>query len=373
MKKLGVKTGLLGFGGMRFPQKDGEIDREKSKALLEKAHQEGVNYFDTAIVYHGGKSEAFMGSVMSEWDRDSYFIATKLTIGIYKDVEEIKQAIDIQLSNLKTDRIDFYLIHAMGKNRLEQLKAWNVMPILEEWKRLGKIRHIGFSFHDSYDVFLEILDFYDWDFCQIQLNYIDQDIQQGIQGYYELERRNIPCIVMEPVKGGKLAKFHPEIETIFKEKNPDDSVASWAMRWVGSLKGVNVILSGMTENYQLEDNLKTFHRFTPLDEDERRRIDQVREELLLRTKVGCTSCQYCMPCPLGVDIPHNFELYNENAMFGDTPSDRYFYHLLKSKNADATHCVECGECIPKCPQKIDIPKELASMKNDMKVFKNDGK
>jgi len=368
-EKLGITSSLLGFGGMRFPTLNEEIDVEKSTEMLNVAYQNGVTYYDTAIVYHGGKSEEFMGTVLSKWDRSTYTIATKLTLGVYKSREEVEQAIDIQLAHLQTDYIDFYLVHSMNKNRLNQLTEWNIIPILEKWKKEGKIRNIGFSFHDSYEVFMDILDYYSWDFCQIQLNYIDKDIQQGIAGYYELEKRNIPCVVMEPVKGGKLAKFHEDAEKILKEANPNASIASWAMRWVGSLPNVKVILSGMTQMNQLEDNLKTFKHCKPLNETEKKLIEKVGETLNSLTKVGCTSCQYCMPCPVGVDIPGNFHIYNQNEMFKNDGADSYFYGLLVNKNADASVCVECGECIPKCPQHINIPVELAKMREELEFVK----
>jgi predicted aldo/keto reductase-like oxidoreductase len=369
-ESLGITTGLLGFGGMRFPMIDGEIDQVKATELLEVAYQNGVNYYDTAIVYHGGKSEEFMGGVISKWDRNTYYLATKLTLGIYQTKEEVMQAIDIQLGHLQTGYIDFYLIHAMNANRLTQLKEWGIIEILENWKREGKIKHIGFSFHDSYQVFIDILNYYHWDFCQIQLNYIDQTIQQGIKGYYECEQRNIPVIVMEPVKGGKLASFHPSAEAILKAYHNDKSIASWAMRWVGSLPNVKVILSGMTQLNQLLDNLDTFNHFVPLTQEEYALIEEVGSALHSVTKVGCTSCEYCLPCPVGVDIPGNFHIYNQDAMFHNESAGRWSYSVLVKKNADASVCVECGECIPKCPQHINIPVELSKMREELEFIKD---
>jgi uncharacterized protein len=369
-ESLGITTSLLGFGGMRFPTINGEIDTVQATKLLEAAYQNGINYYDTAIVYHGGKSEEFMGTVISKWERSTYYLATKLTLGIYQNKDEVLKAIDVQLAHLQTDYIDFYLVHAMNAKRLAQLEEWGIIEVLENWKKAGKIRHIGFSFHDSYLVFIDILNYYHWDFCQIQLNYIDQTIQQGIEGYYECEKRHIPVIVMEPVKGGKLASFHPEAEAILKKHNQDKSIASWAMRWVGSLPNVKVILSGMTQMNQLLDNLDTFQNFKPLTKDEFLLIEEVGKTLNSLTKVGCTSCEYCMPCPAGVDIPGNFHIYNQDAMFHNEAAGRWSYGMLVNKNADASVCVECGECIPKCPQHIDIPVELAKMREELEFIKD---
>lgn len=367
--KLGVTTSLLGFGGMRFPLKNGEIDTVKATKLLEVAYQNGINYYDTAIVYHNGKSEEFMGSVISKWDRSTFYLATKLTLGVYQSRDEVLKAIDIQLAHLQTNYIDFYLVHAMNQARLDQLKEWGIIEILESWKKEGKIKYIGFSFHDSYEVFINILNYYNWDFCQIQLNYIDKSIQQGIKGYYDCVARNIPVIVMEPVKGGKLASFHPDAEAVLKEYNKEKSIASWAMRWVGSLDQVKVILSGMTELPQLLDNLNTFETFEPLNKYECELIERVEARLSTLTKVGCTSCMYCMPCPAGVDIPGNFHIYNQDAMFKNVGAGKWSYGMLVKRGADASVCVECGECIPKCPQHINIPVELQHMREELEFVK----
>ena len=282
----------------------------------------------------------------------------------FKTKEEFEGILDKQLANLQTEYIDFYLMHALSKDRFKQIKEWNMMETIKKWKEEGKIRHIGFSFHDDYETFKEILDYFDWEFCQIQLNYVDQNIQQGIKGYYDLEKRGIPVVIMEPVKGGKLAKFNPKIEKIFKDYNEEASCASYALRWVGSLPGVKVILSGMNEMNQVEDNLKTFKNFKPLCIEEYEIIEKVCDAIKNLEKVGCTKCEYCMPCPAGVNIPGCFRIYNNFAMYNDEWDFKWGVSEYEKAGKGPSACVQCGKCVKKCPQGIDIPLELKRMKEE---------
>ena len=356
-----IVTSTLGFGAMRLKVVDGEIDEAKGLALIDKAYQNGVNYFDTAVPYTDGKNETFVGKALKRYPRNSFYLATKLTIRLYKTKEELKKAIDKQLQNLQTDYIDFYLMHALNKNTFRTIKEWNIMEIVEGWKKEWKIRNIGFSFHDDYETFKEIVDYYPWDFCQIQLNYMDDEIQQGIQGYHDLVKKEIPVVIMEPVKGGKLASFNEKVASKLKKYNPEASLSSWAMRWVASLDGVKVILSGMNEMDQLEDNLNTFNNFKKLNEEEQKLIKEVKEDLKKITEVGCTNCEYCMPCTVGVNIPGNFRIFNDYAMYKAEGDSKWRYNDLISKKANASLCIECGKCVPQCPQGIDIPNELKRM------------
>jgi predicted aldo/keto reductase-like oxidoreductase len=271
-----IETSLLGFGAMRLKTVAGEIDEEKALALFDYAYKNGVNYFDTAMPYTDGKNEAFVGKALKRYPRESFYLATKLSLPYLSKREDALGLIDRQLAILQTYYIDMYLLHAMNKERFQTVMEWGLLDILRTWKEEGKIHNIGFSFHDDYATFQEILNYFDWDFCQIQLNYLDTDIQQGLQGYYDLEERKIPVIVMEPVKGGKLAGFKKSIEQIFSDYS-DASVASWALRWVGSLPGVKVVLSGMNEIDQVIDNVNIFHDFRPLSNEETVRVEAVKK------------------------------------------------------------------------------------------------
>ncbi|MCK9536623.1 MAG: aldo/keto reductase [Bacilli bacterium] len=355
-----INTSLLGFGAMRLKTHDGEIDEEKAMALIDYAYYNGVNYFDTAMPYTNGKNESFLGKALKRYPRDSFYLATKMSFGMINSREEALNIIDKQLANLQTNYIDMYLLHALNKNSIKRVEEWNVLDIVERWKQEGKIRNIGFSFHDDYETFIKILDMYNWDFSQIQLNYMDTDFQQGIKGYYDLEERGIPTVIMEPLKGGKLAHFHESIEKIFKEYS-DDSIASWAFRWVGSLPGVKVILSGMNEMDQVIDNIKTFSVFKPITIEEEKRIDQVKAALYAIKAVDCTACRYCMPCTAEIDIPRFFALYNMFSMYGDIDDAKWRFDQLKKGSSMIDKCIECGKCVKQCPQKIDVPLQLKKM------------
>lgn len=365
--KLKKKTSLLGFGAMRLKTINGEIDEDKAFELFDYAYKNGVNYFDTAMPYTDGKNETFVGKALKRYKRDSFFLATKLSFGMVKSRDDVLKLIDKQLETLQTDYIDMYLLHALNKERISQIKEWNVLEIVEGWKKEGKIKNIGFSFHDDYDTFVEILNMYEWDFCQIQLNYMDTNFQQGIKGYYDLEKRGIPVVVMEPIKGGKLASFNKSIENIFKNYS-DNSIASWALRWVGSLSNIKVILSGMNEMDQLEDNLNTFNNFNTLSTEELEKIEEVKHALNNVIAVDCTDCKYCLPCSVDINIPGFFKIFNDYLMYENQNSSIWQYNNLLSKSSDYKDCIDCGICMEKCPQKIEIPKELAKMGEELKFI-----
>lgn len=363
-----IETSLLGFGCMRFTTKDGEIEEEKAMALIDKAYKAGVNYFDTALPYTNRKNEPFVGKALKRYPRDSFYLATKFSLGCFNTKEEAVQTIDKQLESLQTDYIDFYLIHALNKDSFKKFKDWDLMKEVIKWKEMGKILHIGFSFHDSYEVFKEILDYFDWEFVQLQLNYMDTEIQQGIQGYKDLEERKIPVVVMEPVKGGRLASFNPSISKDFKDYS-DASLSSWALRWVGTLPGVKVILSGMNEDEQVVDNINTFTDFKPLNEEELQLVENVKTKLINTNKVGCTNCKYCMPCPMGVAIPNILRMYNDYAMYMNEASTKWNYNQLVKENKDISKCIECNACTSKCPQCINPPEVFKEMLDEMRFLK----
>lgn len=361
-----IETSLMGFGAMRLKtNENGEIDEELGFALFDKAYKNGVNYFDTAYPYTDKKNETFVGKALKRYPRESFYLATKLSLGMFKTREEALGSLDYQLKCLQTTYVDNYLLHALNKNSIQKIKDWDLINVLKQYKKEGKIHNIGFSFHDDYETFIEILNMYDWDFVQIQLNYMDTEIQQGIKGYYELKKRKIPVVIMEPCKGGKLASFNPSVSKYFLDFDNTKSIASWAYRWVGSLDGVKVILSGMNAMDQLDDNLKTFNNFVPLNEEEQALIQKVSTELRKITKVGCTACKYCMPCPKGVDIPQTFSIYNQYAMYLDKGGSKWVYSMLEDRNATAKNCVKCRLCVSKCPQGIDIPTEFDNFYKDL--------
>ena len=360
--KLNIQTSLLGFGCMRFPtiMVDGEniIDEEQAQKMLDIAYQAGVNYFDTAYPYHGGKSEIFVGKVLDNYPRESYFLATKLPIWELQKAEDIYQIFNEQLEKLNKTYVDFYLLHAMNHNYFEKVKQLNVIEKLKELKKQGKIKYIGFSFHDDYEVFNEIINYFDWDFCQIQFNYMDTEIQAGLKGLKLAESKNIPIIVMEPIKGGSLASLPLDVTTKFRQKHQDWTDASWALRFVSSFENVKVILSGMSSIEQVKDNLNTFKNIKPLDKEDMQIIKEVKEIITKRVKNGCTACRYCMPCPAGVDIPSNFAIWNDFSKYNNKVDTIRRINNLKNKNAFASVCVKCGKCEKLCPQKLSIRHDL---------------
>lgn len=365
LPKLGIETSLLGFGCMRFPLlPDGHIDEAQAEAMLDKALQSGVNYIDTAYPYHNGDSEPFVGRVLDKYDRQSYYLATKLPTWLIHSREDAERIFTEQLTRLHKDYVDFYLLHALDREGWHKLRDLGIVEFCEELKAKGKIRYLGFSFHDDYDAFEEIVTYRDWDFCQIQFNYMDTEEQAGLKGYRLTEKRGIPLIIMEPVRGGALAGFSDDVNARFHALDPQASVASYALRWVGSFPNVKVILSGMSTPEQVEDNLKTFADFRPLDEREQETVREVVRTLNQRIKNGCTGCAYCMPCPAGVDIPRNFKLWNTHAIYQN-------YHMVRggwqelSKKGSGADCIRCGKCEAICPQSLPIREHLQRVKMDL--------
>lgn len=358
LEKLGVSPSLLGYGCMRFPLKEDQtINEELAGALLDKALANGVTYLDTAYVYHNQKSESFLGKALAKYSRDSYTLATKLPVWMVKETKDVRMYFEEQLQRLNTDYIDFYLFHSLDKGKWEQIKKLNMIAEVEKLREEGKIKYIGFSFHDEYPVFEEILTYRDWDFCQMQLNYVDTVIQQGMKGYELTEKLGIPVVIMEPIKGGTLAKLPDIMEDTFHQVNPEASISSWALRYVASLPNVKVVLSGMTEMYQLEDNLKTFGNFQKLNQEEMEAVDKVTKIYRSRQLNECTACGYCMPCPFGVNIPGNFKIWNQGSIYENlTGAKEKYLQMDEGKRASA--CQECGACEPLCPQAITIIEDL---------------
>lgn len=370
MEKLGIETSLLGFGCMRFPiGGDGRIDRVLAKAMLEKALAAGVNYIDTAWPYHGGESELFVGEALKEHSRDSFYLATKLPVWEVKALEDVDRIFNRQLEKLQTEYIDFYLMHAMNGDKWKQMLELGVVERLEQMKEEGKIRYLGFSFHDSYEAFEEILSYRDWDFCQIQLNYMDAEEQAGLKGYALAEKKGVPLVIMEPVKGGSLAAFAPDISGKFHAHDPQASMASFALRWVGTLPNVKVILSGMSTMEQVEDNLRTFENFKPMSEAEQATVREVVELMNSRVQNGCTGCRYCMPCPAGVNIPGNFSCWNRYHMYQNYNVVKRQWENDLGDAQQARNCIKCGKCEQSCPQQLHIREDLERVQADLDARK----
>ena len=373
IEKLGVETSLLGFGCMRFPVlEDGKIDEKTAQGMLEEAIRRGVNYIDTAYPYHNGDSEPFVGRVLDGFERDSYYLATKLPVWLVKSREDGERIFYEQLERLHKDYVDFYLLHALDRERFHKMRDLGIIELCEELKAKGKIRFLGFSFHDDYQAFEEILTYRSWDFCQIQFNYMDTEEQAGLAGYHLAEKLGIPVIVMEPVRGGALSGFSQELNQKFRQLNPDSSISSYALRWAGSFPNVKVILSGMSAPRQVEDNLKTFENFRPLSQKEQEVIGEVVSILKSRIKNGCTGCGYCMPCPAGVDIPENFKLWNTYAVYGRYAMVKNGWEELAKKGSGAEKCIKCGKCETVCPQHLSIRNDLERAKEDLEQAKEAG-
>ena len=363
-ENLGVEASVLGFGCMRFPLIDGKIDEKESERMLDRAMQAGVNYYDTAYPYHDGDSEPFVGKALKKYDRSSFYLATKLPIWKLNSLEDVEKIFNDQLERLGVDYVDFYLLHAVDMEKWKTILELGILDYCDNLKKEGKIRYFGFSFHDEYEAFEEIISYRKWDFVQLQLNYIDIREQAGLRGVELCNKLDIPIIVMEPVKGGTLAKLPDEVEAKFKAVDPDASTSSWAMRWCGSLPGVKVILSGMSTMEQVEDNLKTFTDFKELDESEQALVKEVEDTLNSRMRNGCTDCRYCLPCPAGVNIPANFDRWNRYAVYGNAENAKDRWASFKDEEK-AHNCIECGVCETKCPQKINIRADLKRLQEEM--------
>ncbi len=367
MENLGISTSLLGFGCMRFPTNaDGSINEEEALAMIDRAYQAGVTYFDTAYPYHGGMSEVVTGKALARYPRDSYYLATKLPLWSVKTLEDVDRIFSEQLERLQKDHVDFYLMHALGKDRWQFAKELDVLGYCEKLRAEGKIRYLGFSFHDNYEAFEEIITSYKWDFCQIQLNYMDKDTQATLKGVELAEKLGIPIVVMEPVKGGSLANLPSEgINELFQKVRPGATASSWALRYAGSFDNVKVVLSGMSTMEQVEDNLSTFAGFEPLSDEEQSVIEKVSDALRSRVQNGCTGCRYCMPCPAGVDIPRCFGIWNQYHIYENVNEARWNWKNGINEANKASNCVKCGKCEQACPQHIAIREDLARLQAEL--------
>ena len=359
-----VKVSLLGMGCMRLPKVDPEkedIDYEKAQEIIDYAYANGVNYFDTAYGYHGGQSELFVGQALKKYPRESFFLASKMPIWCVKEKGDVERIFNEQLQRCQTDYFDFYLFHSQNAANFQKCQEFGVYEFLSQMKAEGKIRRLGFSFHDTPEVLRHICDTYPWDFAQIQLNYLDWEMQDAKTQYQILNDWEIPVIVMEPVRGGVLASPCEAADILFREERPDKSVASWAIRFAASLPGVLTVLSGMSNMEQVRDNVDTMTRFEPLTDREREVINEALEAYRKKDTVPCTGCRYCMDCPFGVDIPRMFSLYNHYVLDRDG-EDYLEAYEAQPESERADQCQACGACMEKCPQHIRIPDQMVTIR-----------
>jgi predicted aldo/keto reductase-like oxidoreductase len=350
---------------MRLPvvnRDPARIDEERAASLIRSAISRGVTYLDTAYPYHDGHSEPFVGRLLSGGLRDRVQIATKLPTWLMKTEADFERLLDEQLQRLETDRIDFYMFHALGAERWEIVQRLRGLDAFERARADGRIRHIGFSFHGSPDAFATIVDAYDWDFCQIQYNFMDEEYQAGTAGLRRAAARRIGVFAMEPLRGGLLAARGPEtVDAIWARSAVKRSPADWALRWVWNHPEVVTALSGMNAPEQLDGNIAAAQaaQAGAMTADELSLVAEVRDLFRARMKVNCTTCGYCLPCPNGVSIPDVFSSYNTSAMFGALRQASTVYRMyVMSGGHGADQCARCGECEPKCPQQIPIQDKL---------------
>ena len=370
--KSGKTVSILGFGCMRLPILGGAespadilntekfIDEEEATRMVEYAVEHGINYFDTAYGYHAGQSEVFLGRAIRPF-RDRVMIASKLPVWMVTSADDFDRILDEQLARLDTDHLDFYLLHGLGRHHWQPVLEMGVLDFLQQILGDGRVDHIGFSFHDDIGIFKEIVDSADWDMCQIQYNFYDENYQAGKAGLEYAASRGIGVVSMEPLRGGKLVDRIPEaVMDIWNTASVRRNPVQWAFRWVWDQPQVSMALSGMSSMAQLVENIDIAGEMDPgsLSEGEREMIARVREVYRGMLKVDCTNCAYCLPCPSGVNIPRNFSLYNDLHMFKDPEINVMVYNHMLPPGQRASNCIECSRCEELCPQKIPIIEEL---------------
>lgn len=361
------KVSILGFGCMRLPVIDGDtakIDEGKAIPMVRHAIDQGVNYIDTAFPYHGEMSESFVGKTLKDGYREKVNLATKLPSWLIESESDMKKYLDIQLDRLQTDSIDFYLIHALNHAYWENLKKHRLFDFIEWALKQKKIKHIGFSFHDDVELFKKIVDSYDWEFCQIQYNYLDENYQAGKEGLEYASQKGLGIIIMEPLRGGNLVTGLPgEVINTFKNADTKMDPAEWGLKWLWNDPKIDIVLSGMSTMEQVKSNIQYANEAEAngFSTKNLETINQVKSIFNHKKLIPCTACEYCMPCPSGVNIPKNFHFYNEYYRF-DTEKARkaakFTYSISVKPEEVSSLCIECKACETHCPQNIEISKEL---------------
>ena len=370
--KANLNVSILGFGCMRFPVENGSgtgadhfdpnkaINEEETIKMIRYAIDQGVNYFDTAYPYHSGKSEPILGRAVQGY-RDKVLIATKLPVWLVKEEKDFNKFLDDQMRRLGTDYLDVYLLHGLNRQVWSKMLQLKVFKFLDQIRSDGRIRHVGFSFHDEVKIFKEIVDSYDWEICQIQYNFFDENYQAGKEGLTYAASKGLGVVVMEPLRGGKLTnRIPPEVKTIWESAEKKRTPAEWALRWVWNHPEVSTALSGVSTMGQIVENIRIANGGNPnsLSEKELSIIAQVKRVYRKMLKIDCTGCGYCMPCETGVDVPLNFSLYNDLFMFKNPEINVFLYNELISPERRASACIECGKCEDQCPQHLQIQEAL---------------
>lgn len=366
--KTGHQVSRLGFGMMRLPtmkKADGsdQIDREEATRMLRYGIDQGINYVDTAYGYHNGESEILTGLALKDGYREKVLLTSKLPQWLVNKEDDYDRLLDEQLKKLDVSYLDFYLLHALNGEAFTKLQRLNYKKFIEKAKVDGRIRHIGFSFHDDKAEFLRMIDDYDWDLAQIQFNYLDDENQATMEGLMYAGEKGIPIVVMEPLRGGALARPPQEITDLMASQGSGRTAVDWAFRYVGDFPQVATILSGMSTMDQVKDNLRVFEEVKPnsLTREEHAFIATLKQRYLARVKVGCTACNYCQPCPQGVQIPRIFGIYNEAYMFDQPQALKWRYGGVMKDGGDGSLCVECGQCEAVCPQQLPIIESLKTI------------
>ena len=368
--KNGVEISQLGYGCMRFTKKGGSIDYERAEQEVMYAIEHGVNYLDTAYLYSG--SEECLGKILANNNvRDKVMIATKLPQYLMHSNAQIEKTFNEELKRLQTDHIDYYLMHMFTEiTEWENLKSLGIEDWIAKHKADGSIKNIGFSYHGDSAMFIRILEAYDWDFCQIQYNYLDENTQAGRVGLETAEKMGIPVIIMEPLRGGKLVNLPDDAQEVMKKARPDYTPAEWGLRWLWNQPGVTCVLSGMNSMEMVKENVRIASEaeIGSFTDDDFSVIADVKKIIHAKEKVGCTGCRYCMPCPKGVDIPTIFYYYNMMYMDKKMPARFNYAQVIGTRNEPgfATQCVECGKCEQHCPQHINIREMLKEADKDLR-------
>jgi predicted aldo/keto reductase-like oxidoreductase len=373
--KLDWQASILGFGCMRFPltgTKASQIDEKESSKMLAYAIDHGVNYLDTAYPYHSGQSEIFVGKFLKTGYRDKVKLATKLPTWLVESKSDFDKYLNEQLKKLQTEHIDFYLLHTLNAKRWPKLMELDVLGWMERAIANGKIGHAGFSFHDDYEAFKLIVDAYDkWTFCQIQYNYMDIEHQAGTRGLRYAASKGLAIVIMEPIRGGRLVDPPQPVQEIWNSAEIKRAPVDWALQWLWDQPEISLVLSGMSAMQQVEENIASANAsgISSLTMDELKLIAQVRDKYNELAPIPCTNCEYCLPCPNGVNIPHNFEIYNQMVMYDKLEIAQQAYNIWSPEDGRAYNCIECQECEEKCPQQISIAEWMSKIDEALVVAK----